>query len=170
MAATSNYVCSPDNCILVTGSNGFIGLKVVETLFQYGFFNLRCFVRPSSRIGRLKQILSEHSAEDTVQLIQGDLLSPDDCRKAAKEVSIILHLAAGMEKSFAGAFMNSALATRNLMEAFLEHGQPKRFVNVSSFAVYSNLMLKRGAVLDETCSLEDSPAERCDAYGFGRLK
>ena len=170
MAATSNYVCSPDNCILVTGSNGFIGLKVVETLFQYGFFNLRCFVRPSSRIGRLKQILSEHSAEDTVQLIQGDLLSPDDCRKAAKEVSIILHLAAGMEKSFAGAFMNSALATRNLMEAFLEHGQPKRFVNVSSFAVYSNLMLKRGAVLDETCSLEDSPAERCDAYGFGKLK
>jgi len=66
--------------------------------------------------------------------------------------------------------MNSALATRNLMDAFLEYGQPKRFVNVSSFAVYSTLNLKRGAILDETCPLEEDPQERCDAYGFGKLK
>ncbi|HEY5442971.1 MAG TPA: NAD(P)-dependent oxidoreductase, partial [Pyrinomonadaceae bacterium] len=69
-----------------------------------------------------------------------------------------------------GAFMNSALATRSLMDAFLERGEPKRFVNVSSFAVYSNLSLKRGALLDETCPLEDAPQERFDAYGFGKLK
>ena len=66
--------------------------------------------------------------------------------------------------------MNSALATRNLMDAFLELGEPKRFVNVSSFAVYSNLTLERGALLDETCPLEDAPQERFDAYGFGKLK
>jgi nucleoside-diphosphate-sugar epimerase len=75
-----------------------------------------------------------------------------------------------MEKSFAGAFMNSALATRNLMDAFLHFGEPKRFVNVSSFAVYSNLTLSRGALLDENCPLEDAPQERFDAYGFGKLK
>jgi nucleoside-diphosphate-sugar epimerase len=72
-----------------------------------------------------------------VKLTPDDLLSRNDCRKAAEGVSVIYHLAAGFDKSFAGAFMNSALATRNLMEAFLERGQPKRFVNVSSFAVYS---------------------------------
>ena len=66
--------------------------------------------------------------------------------------------------------MNSALATRNLMDAFLESGKPKRFVNVSSFAVYSNFSLKRGALLDETCPLENAPQERFDAYGFGKLK
>ena len=66
--------------------------------------------------------------------------------------------------------MNSALATRNLMDAFLQDGKPKRFVNVSSFAVYSNLSLKRGAMLDETCPLEDAPEKRWDAYGFGKLK
>jgi nucleoside-diphosphate-sugar epimerase len=103
-------------------------------------------------------------------VVSGDLLSPEDCRKAAEGVSIVLHLAAGFDKSFAGAFMNSALASRNLMDAFLESGQPKRFVNVSSFAVYSNLDLKRGALLDETCPLEDAPQERYDAYGFGKLK
>jgi nucleoside-diphosphate-sugar epimerase len=105
-----------------------------------------------------------------IEIISGDLLSVDDCRKATADVSIIFHLAAGFEKSFAGAFMNSALTTRNLIEAFLELGKPKRFVNVSSFAVYSNLKLERGAILDETCPLEDAPQERYDAYGFGKLK
>jgi nucleoside-diphosphate-sugar epimerase len=43
-------------------------------------------------------------------------------------------------------------------------------VNVSSFAVYSTLSLKRGDLLDESCPLEDAPQERFDAYGFGKLK
>src|SRR5204862_4253206 len=118
----------------------------------------------------LEKVLRRFDAEKNVELISGDLLSREDCQKAAKGVSIIYHLAAGIEKSFAGAFMNSALATRNLMDAFLEFGEPKRFVNVSSFAVYSNLSLKRGALLDETCPLEDAPQERFDAYCFGKLK
>jgi nucleoside-diphosphate-sugar epimerase len=159
-----------NDCILVTGSNGFIGAKVVEILLEYGFSRLRCFVRPSSRLGRLEKALSRFDAGKDAELVTGDLLSRDDCRKAAEGVSIIYHLAAGIEKSFAGAFMNSALATRNLMDAFLERGQPKRFINVSSFAVYSNLRLKPGALLDETCPLEGAPQERFDAYGFGKLK
>jgi nucleoside-diphosphate-sugar epimerase len=56
------------------------------------------------------------------------------------------------------------------MDAFLECGDPRRFVNVSSFAVYSNLKLERGAILDEASPLEDSPQDRYDAYAFGKLK
>jgi nucleoside-diphosphate-sugar epimerase len=169
-ALNSEYIVSRDERILVTGSSGFIGTKVVETLLEYGFTNIRCFVRPSSRLGRLKEVLGRFPAGKDVELFVGDLLSGDDCRRAADGASIIYHLAAGIEKSFAGAFMNSALATRNVMDAFLEYGQPKRFVNVSSFAVYSNLHLKRGGLLDESCPLEDAPQERYDAYGFGKLK
>ena len=146
------------------------GVRVVETLLKYGFTNLRCFVRPSSRLERLEAVLGRHSQGKTVEMVQGDLLSSDDCRKAAEGVTIVYHLAAGFEKSFPGVFMNSALTTRNLMDAFLEVGKPGRFVNVSSFAVYSNLKLKRGALLDEACALEDSPRDRHDAYGFGKLK
>jgi len=166
----AKYSALQNDLILVTGSNGFIGSKVVETLLYYGFSNLRCFVRPSSRIGRLEEVLRRTPSGDNVQLISGDLLSPDDCARAVEGASIVYHLAAGFDKSFAGAFMNSALATRNLVEAFLKYGQPKRFVNVSSFAVYSNLHMKRGVLLDENCSLEDAPQERYDAYGFGKLK
>ncbi len=164
------YTVSSSDRILITGSNGFIGAKVVETLLEHGLTNLRCFVRPSSRLDRLRNVLRGSSGGKNVELFSGDLLSVDDCRRATEGVSIIYHLATGFDKSFAGAFMNSALVTRNLMDAFLQCGEPKRFVNVSSFAVYSNLRLKRGALLDETCLLEDSPQERYDPYGFGKLK
>jgi nucleoside-diphosphate-sugar epimerase len=166
----SNYIISATDRILVTGSNGFIGAKVVEILLEYGFGNLRCFVRPSSKLDRLKSVLAQYPGGRTAEIVSGDLLSRDDCRQAAAGVAVIYHLAAGMEKSFAGAFMNSALATRNLMDACLEPGPIARFVNVSSFAVYSNLNLERGAMLDESCPLEDAPQERHDAYCFGKLK
>ena len=170
MNANSEFVALESDCILVTGSNGFVGTKVVETLLRCGFSRLRCFVRPSSRLDRLREVLRADPKGAQVDFVAGDLLSREDCRQAADGVSIVYHLAAGFDKSFAGAFMNSALATRNLVEAFLDHGQPKRFVNVSSFAVYSNLKLKPGDLLDETCPLENLPQDRYDAYGFGKLK
>jgi nucleoside-diphosphate-sugar epimerase len=166
----ARHLVQSSDRLLVTGSNGFIGTRVVERLLEYGLTNLRCFVRPSGNLENLKKTISQSSNAKTVELVSGDLLSREDCRKATQDVSVIIHLAAGMEKSFAGAFMNSALATRNLMDAFLEVGKPKRFVNVSSFAVYSNLSLKRNGLLDETCPLETAPQERFDAYGFGKLK
>ena len=168
---TSEWLASTGDRILVTGSNGFIGARVVKLLLEYGFTNIACFVRPSSRVELLEEIIrTEAGKRGNVRLFRGDLLSRDDCREAARGVSLIYHLAAGFDKSFAGAYMNSALATRNLMDAFLQVGQPKRFVNVSSFAVYSNLRLKRGSLLDESCPLEDAPQARFDAYGFGKLK
>jgi len=165
------YSISTADRVLVTGSNGFIGSRVVEVLLKLGVTNIQCFVRPSSRLGRLNEVLA-HAAHEKqqIEVIAGDLLSRADCAKAADGISLIYHLAAGMDKSFAGAFMNSVLTTRNLLDAFLKYGQPKRFVNVSSFAVYSNLKLERGALLDETCPLEDAPQERFDAYGYGKLK
>ena len=166
----SGHIILASDRILVTGSSGFIGAKVVKILLEYGFSNLRCFVRPSSQLGRLEKIIGEFDARTNVELIAGDLLSRKDCEKAAEDASIIYHLAAGFDKSFAGAFMTSALGTRNLLDAFRRVGKPKRFVNVSSFAVYSNLSLKRRDILDETCPLEDAPNERFDAYGFGKLK
>ena len=66
--------------------------------------------------------------------------------------------------------MNSVLTTRNLLDAVLEKGLLKRFVNVSSFAVYSNRNLRRGAVLDECCEIEDPPHGRGDAYAYAKIK
>src|ERR1039457_1810210 len=103
----TDCIVSPADRILVTGSNGFIGVRVVENLLERGFFNLRCFARPSGKLESLKKILGKFSAAKNVEMISGDLLSREDCCNAAKDVSIVFHLAAGFDKSFAGAFMNS---------------------------------------------------------------
>jgi nucleoside-diphosphate-sugar epimerase len=166
---SAHWIANAKDEILVTGANGFIGVRVVRQLLEYGFKRVRCFVRQSSRVEGLGN-LARQFPDCAIELVTGNLLTPADCLSASRDVSIVYHLAAGNEKSFAGAFMNSALATRNLVDAFLNVGKPKRFVNVSSFAVYSNRNIRRGGLVDETCSLEDAPQERFDAYGFGKLK
>lgn len=67
-------------------------------------------------------------------------------------------------------YLDSAVATRNLLEALSESRSLTRFVNVSSFSVYSNYALRRGAVLDETCPIERAHTERYDAYAYGKIK
>jgi nucleoside-diphosphate-sugar epimerase len=62
------------------------------------------------------------------------------------------------------------LSTRNLLEVAVAARVLKRFVNISSFAVYSNFRMKRRALLDETAPLEAEPTLRHDPYGYGKLK
>jgi nucleoside-diphosphate-sugar epimerase len=102
--------------------------------------------------------------------MQGNLLSRMDCMRAAKDVEVVFHLAAGVEKTFPGCFMNCVVTTRNLLDAVVTSGSLRRFVNISSFAVYSNWNLARGDMLDETCGLETRPVERAEAYAFAKLK
>jgi nucleoside-diphosphate-sugar epimerase len=119
----------------------------------------------------LRRVIRDHESGDArVQIQEGNLLRRDDCREAVNGVSLIFHLAAGIDKSFAGCFMNSVLTTRNLLDAAVEARTLKRFVNVSSFAVYSPWNLRRGAVVDETTPLETCPQERFDPYGYAKLK
>src|ERR1041385_3717385 len=166
----TDSIINKDDPILVTGAAGFIGKRVVRNLLRRGFRHVRCFMRPSRDSSALDALAVGNPA-GSMKIIRGNLLSRDDCAAATHDVRVIYHLAASTgEKSFPDAFMNSALATRNVIEAFLEFGKPMRFVCVSSFAVYSNTGLKHGALLDETCPLEQKPQERFDAYAFGKLK
>jgi len=162
-------IVNQDDRILVTGANGFIGARVVEELLASGFMKVRCFVRPSSNLDFINKIISRH-ASPAVEIFQGNLLSRDDCRTATNGIAVVLNLATGNENSFAGCFMNSVLTLRNLLAATIEHNVLRRFLHVSSFAVYSNVNLRRDALLDETCPLEDKFMERAEAYSYGKAK
>jgi nucleoside-diphosphate-sugar epimerase len=159
-----------DDLVLVTGSTGFIGARVVETLLNRGFRYVRCFARPSSDMARLEAIASRHEGA-RVDMIKGNLLSKQDCLTATRDAAVVLHLAAGTSgKSFPDAVMNSVVTTRNLLDATVSHKRVRRFVNVSSFAVYSNAQNGRGRRLDEACPVEPRPELRGDPYCFAKVK
>lgn len=166
----ADSIIESDDLILVTGATGFLGPKLVETLAEYGFTRIRCLVRSSSNVVKLTQLASRYNGL-ALEIIRGNLLNVEDCRRAALGVSAVYHLAAGTgEKSYASAFLNSVVTTRNLLEALRAQTQLKRFVNVSSFSVYSGTALGPGALLDEDCLLESEPQLRHEAYCYGKLK
>ncbi|MEC4749582.1 NAD(P)-dependent oxidoreductase [Methylomicrobium sp. Wu6] len=164
------FIINFSDPILITGASGFIGSKVVENLIDHGFTNLRCLVRPSSNLASLKKII-ENNEHAKIQIIKGNLQSRTDCAICAEGVSVIYHLAAGRgEKSYADAFMNSVVTTRNLLDTISGSPQFKRFVNISSFAVYSNQKISPGGLLDESCAIEDEPHKTGEAYCYAKVR
>lgn len=164
----NNYIIKPEDTILITGANGYVGTKIIKTLLEYNFTNLRCMVRSGKNLSVLQQYADTSKAQ--VEFFQGNLLSRNDCAHAVKDVSVIYHLAAGVEKSFAGCFLNSVVTTRNLLDAAIKEPGLKRFVNTSSIAVYSNENIPRGGILDESCAVDTKFVERCEAYTYGKAK
>ena len=168
---TEEKIINADDPILVTGAAGFIGTRVVGSLLERGFRNVRCLVRNARNIAALKEIIDRYDGAARTEIITGNLLSREDCSSLAKDVALIYHLAAGTGmKAFSDAFLNSVVTTRNLLDAALEYKCLRRFVNMSSFAVYTNRKKPRWRLLDETCPVEQHPESRAEAYCFGKVK
>jgi nucleoside-diphosphate-sugar epimerase len=164
------FIADPNDLVLIKGANGFVGPRVVQSLLNLGCRNIRCLVRPTSDVTKLEGFLKETSGA-RVELTRGNLLSLNECIAATKDVAVIFHLAAGRgEKSFPDAFLNSVVTTRNLLEASLVHKHLRRFVNISSFAVYDNMARRGSSLLDESCPLEQPADRRGEAYCFAKVK
>jgi nucleoside-diphosphate-sugar epimerase len=112
----------------------------------------------------LQAVAERHGDHAHIDMFRGNLLSREDCRRAAEDVAIIFHLAVGGDKSYPDAFMNSVVTTRNLIEASRLQAKLRRFVNVSSFAVYTNA---DGKFLNEECPVGEADG---DAYTFAKVK
>jgi nucleoside-diphosphate-sugar epimerase len=162
-------IIGPDDLILITGATGFIGSRVVASLLDHGFRNLRCFARPLGDVAKVEALSRLHVGA-RVEVVKGNLLSREDCIAATKDVAVLFHLAAGTGlDTFPGAYMNSVVTTRNLLEASIRHQRLRRFVNISSFAVYTNKGKPRWRLLDESCPVEEHPELR-EAYCFAKVK
>ncbi len=163
-------IIRPDEWVLVTGATGFVGASVVESLVEHGFRKVRCFTRVSSNLETIDALKKRCAGQVEIEFVSGNLLSRADCVKAMQNVAVVYHLAMGTgQKSIPHAFLNSVVVTRNLLDAALQCGALKRFVNMSSFVVYSNRKKPRGRLLDESCPMEDNPARRGEAYTYAKV-
>lgn len=164
-------VVGRDALILVTGATGFIGCRLVACLFAAGFTRLRCLGRRARTSSPLRKVCEAAPPSATVEVMAGNLLSPADCAAAVRDAALVFHLAAGRgQKSFADAFLNTVVTTRNLLDAISRQESVRRLVSVSSFAVYGNTGGRRSRVLDESCPIDPHPECRGDAYTFAKVR
>lgn len=167
----NNHLIKSDSQILVTGAGGFIGKRVVASLLEYGFTNIRCLVRPSANPKGIYTLLGISPDDSRIEIYQGNLLSNRDCYNITNDAQVIYHLAAGRGlKSFPDAYLNSVITTRNLLDGILKHKCLKRLVNISSFAVYSNRNKPIRSTLDENCPIEKNPALRGSPYCYAKIR
>lgn len=150
--------------VLVTGSNGFLGAALVERLIHHKVNGIRCFVREGSDRSRL-ELLKQRYPEAGIEYHVGTLASREGPVSAVRGVDTIYHLAAALSGAPADMFLNTVVATKNLVEAVKAENPQVQMVHVSSFSVYGVADLPTGHTIDENTPLEQNPELR-DPYAF----
>ena len=115
---------------LVTGGTGLLGSHIAEQLVARGE-TVRALVRPGSQTEFLRSL--------GVELVEGDLASPESCDEAMRGVEVVYHAAAKVgDWGRWEEFQRSCLdATHNLAEAAIRENV-RRFVHISSTSAYGH--------------------------------
>ena len=153
--------------LLVTGAGGFLGTVLIERLVAHGYTDIRCNLRRRTNIPKLEAI-SKRFPQANLEYCVGNLKSREDATRAVDGVQLIFHLAAGLKGDAADLFLDSVVASRNILEAIADR-KPMRIVLVSSFGVYGVAALGRRARVNEQTALETHPEWR-DDYSHSKLR
>ena len=145
--------------VLVTGASGYVGYRVVKALMDAGYF-VRVLVRPTSSLGRLKELGPE--------TFLGDVRRFTEVQAAATSMDTIIHLAAGMQGSPEFVVDSCVRGTQNVADVARELGI-KRVIYMSSFSVYDYAALRNGDTITENSPLEAQPEVR-GAYSLGKRR
>lgn len=125
--------------ILVTGADGFIGSRVVETLVKSGH-EVRAFVLYNSfnSWGWLDE--SEQSIRDSIDVFAGDIRDPHGVDKAVEKQDVVLNLAALIAIPYSyhspDTYIDTNIkGTLNILQAARRHNV-ERIVQTSTSEVY----------------------------------
>jgi nucleoside-diphosphate-sugar epimerase len=140
--------------VLVTGATGFIGGRLAERLIVEHGAHVRALVRSFGRAARL--------ARFPIELIQGDLCSPESLDRATAGCDYVFHCAYGSDGQDDTRRVVNAQGTRNVLDAALRH-RVRRVVHTSTVSVYGNTA---DGPLDET-----APRSKTGfAYGDSKIE
>jgi len=98
--------------VLVTGSTGFLGSRIVETLMVKGF-KVRAFVRKTSKLDKLKSL--------GVELSVGDIADLASLRIAFEGMDYVVHAAADTVGSVEGGRISTIHGTENVLALCKEY-------------------------------------------------
>jgi nucleoside-diphosphate-sugar epimerase len=142
--------------ILVTGSTGFIGARLLQYLAREGE-NVRIFLRVESEAGALP---------DGVEIARGSFSDPSTLADAVRGVDRIIHLA-GVTKALdeSGYDAGNVMPVENLFAAIRQHNPGlKRFLYISSLTA-------AGPALDGIKGVKESDSSHpVSAYGRSKLR
>ena len=150
-----------DDRVLVTGATGLLGSHIAERLTARGTI-VRALVRDRSDARFLESLGAE--------VVRGNLLDPDHCRKAVRGVSAIYHAAAkvgdwGKWQEFQSSCLD---ATRTLAESAVSEGV-RRFVHISSTSAYGH-PAEGGPAVEESAPLGQNLWRAWDYYTRSKVE
>lgn len=154
--------------ILVTGAGGFLGKAIVERLLARGHNDVRCMLRDTAKAKGLEAIAARYPSAH-VEFVTVNLRNAAEISKALAGCEMVIHAAAALKGSPAEMFLNSVVASRNLLEVIANELRPMRVVLVSSFGAMGVADLPRGAMVDERTPMEQHPEQR-DVYSHTKLR
>lgn len=129
--------------VLVIGSNGFIGFKMVKMLAKSGF-KVFCGISSNNRAFRVCTINAEKSVLDITKKINS---------KDLQNIDYIINCSTGNAKVIEDG-------TRNILEACLRN-KVKKYIHLSSVDVYGGL---KGDIFEDSITKPQTP------YGQSKLK
>ena len=129
---------------LVTGGAGFIGSNIVEELLKRGesVRVLDSFITGSKKNLDFASINEQRTMN--YELIEGDIRSAEDCKRALKDVDYVIHQAAlrSVPKSVDDPFLTNDINITGTLNLLFEAKKAniKRFVYASSSSCYGDVV------------------------------
>jgi nucleoside-diphosphate-sugar epimerase/predicted dehydrogenase len=145
---------------LVTGASGFIGVHLVRRLLSENI-KVRAVVRPNSvHAGRLERL--------NVEIARGDLSDSRFLLEATQGVDLVYHAGATLNNDWEENYQSNIKGTEYMIHAALAC-QVKRFVHISTLAVYEVASAAKESIIREDSPYQKNP-KLMGPYAYSKIE